>query len=200
MSGKNQVRNTTESAKNDPELMLMEMMDGGTSKAIENQEARGQKELVNSEILPTEITDEDKACLQTHGVIFADKVEDDPIFTYVTLPDGWAKKSTDHSMWSYLLDANGRVRAEIFYKAAYYDRSTFMRATVRYGVKVDYDARVNGLVVVHAVDQGDILKTFSRKCEDGEEDYECMDELATEAKSWLHQHYPDWKNPAKYWN
>jgi len=30
-------------------------------------------------------------------------------------------------MWSYLLDEHGRRRVAIFYKAAFYDRSAFMR-------------------------------------------------------------------------
>jgi hypothetical protein len=51
----------------------------------------------------------------------------DPIFCLAELPKGWKKRPTEHSMWSELVDENNVVKAEIFYKAAFYDRSAFMR-------------------------------------------------------------------------
>ena len=50
----------------------------------------------------------------------------DDLFCETTLPTGWSKVSTDHSMWSKLLDKKGRVRAMIFYKGVYYDRDAFI--------------------------------------------------------------------------
>ena len=37
------------------------------------------------------------------------------------------KVASDHSMWSKLEDENGVEIASIFYKAAFYDMSAFMR-------------------------------------------------------------------------
>ena len=92
---------------------------------IEASEARGQRELSDGSQLPSDISG-DKAELEKDGVVFGQPSVDDPLFLDVTLPDGWKIERTDHSMWSKLIDANGRERASIFYKAAFYDRRAFM--------------------------------------------------------------------------
>ena len=101
---------------------------GGNPNAILNQEARGQDELVNSMQLPVDIRG-DRKILEQDGVQFGAVSSNDPLFCHVTLPSGWVKRKTDHSMWSELVDASGNVRANIFYKAASYDRDAFMNIT-----------------------------------------------------------------------
>lgn len=101
------------------------------SDAIEMQEARGQKELAGSDVLPSQIrgtrnSPDGREALERAGVRFGDYVESDPLFRYVELPEGWEKRPTDHSLWTDLVDAEGRVRASIFYKAAFYDRDAFV--------------------------------------------------------------------------
>ena len=100
---------------------------GGNPRAIEDQEARGQAELVNSEVLPASCGGREK--LEAAGVVFGSPVDGDPLFVHAALPDGWKKRPTEHSMWSDLIDAEGKVRANIFYKAAFYDRKAHMNAT-----------------------------------------------------------------------
>jgi hypothetical protein len=63
------------------------------------------------------------------GFTFGDPVPGDPLFQQATLPEGWSKQPTDHSMWTKIVDDRGVERVEVFYKAAYYDRSAFMRLT-----------------------------------------------------------------------
>lgn len=92
-----------------------------TPGGIERQEAQGQRDLVNSANLPTEAPWKELAAL---GVIKGERVDD--LFTSATLSEGWKKEATDHSMWSKLVDADGKVIAQIFYKAAFYDRSAHM--------------------------------------------------------------------------
>lgn len=96
---------------------------------IYNQEAAGQEELVKSDTLPSNIDSESKKILEEAGVKFGNPVDGDPIFTYAELPAGWKKIPTDHSMWSNLVDETGKVRAQIFYKAAFYDRSAHISAS-----------------------------------------------------------------------
>ena len=94
---------------------------------IEASEARGQSELVASTQLPTEIRPpEGKKTLEEAGVKFGEPNEEDPLFCEATLPEGWKKVATEHSMWSELVDDKGVKRASIFYKAAFYDRAAFM--------------------------------------------------------------------------
>ena len=97
----------------------------GMPVMIEASESRGQAELVNSTQLPTKVHG-DKAKLEAAGIVFGDRCEGDPLFCEATLPDGWKKEATGHSMWSMLVDADRKERASIFYKAAFYDRDAFM--------------------------------------------------------------------------
>jgi len=105
-----------------------EWLMGGNPNAIERQEDRGQQELVNAEVLPSAINSfgGDQKTLEDAGVVFGDIVDGDPIFRHVNLPKGWKKQATEHSMHIELLDVNNKVRANIFYKAAFYDRRADM--------------------------------------------------------------------------
>jgi len=98
---------------------------GGNPDAILDQESRGQDQLVNSHDLPVSCRP-NRDVLETAGVKFGNPKKSDPLFCRAELPDGWTKRATDHSMWSELVDAGGRLRARIFYKAAFYDRDAFM--------------------------------------------------------------------------
>jgi len=119
--------NTTKQVKEDPRSFLFAGLVLGSSGAVLNQEKQGQASFVNSETLPTDMGAEDRKVLEEAGVKFGEKVEDDEMFQHVELPVGWKKVPTSHSMWSNLVDDKGGVRAEIFYKAAFYDRSAFLR-------------------------------------------------------------------------
>ena len=129
-------------------LLFMEsLLSGDVSKAIENQEKRGQSALVNSFSLPIKYgrgnvkdTVEYLNKLKEIGIkVLGDK---DDLFMEVELPTGWSLKRTDHSMWSNLVDNKGRERASIFYKAAFYDRDAFINFNRRLHIsseKHDYD-------------------------------------------------------------
>lgn len=97
----------------------------GFSSYIEQQEAQGQRELVESQDLPvdTKGTDQDFVNL---GFVFGEPHKYDPLFRPATLPEGWRREGSDHSMGSYIVDDRGRKRVSIFYKAAFYDRSAHM--------------------------------------------------------------------------
>ena len=101
-----------------------EWLFGGNPNAIEQQEAEGQKELVDSSLLPVKVHGKEE--LEKLGVKFGQPLPDDPLFCEAELPEGWKKRPTDHSMGSELVDEKGKVRAFIFYKAAFYDRSASM--------------------------------------------------------------------------
>lgn len=128
------IRNTS-ADMNDPinaMLLLAEAMGpGGTEGAIVAQERQGQRELVHSDRLPTDTrsTDAEFAAL---GFTFGEPDQRDPMFRPATLPEGWVKQASDHDMWSYVVDVQGRRRVSCFYKAAFYDRSAFMRLTSVY--------------------------------------------------------------------
>lgn len=123
------------------EVLLDALLGGDTSAAIERQEARGQAAMVRSDRLPVAGTTVTRI-YEPFGPAAADAPEwaalgfrlgpadtsdlgtnGRPLFRPVTLPPGWARQGSDHSMWSYIVDERGRQRVAVFYKAAFYDRS-----------------------------------------------------------------------------
>lgn len=98
-----------------------------SSDAVVAQEKRGQENLVNSSQLPVSIRPANgKTVLEAAGVKFLGVDRDEDLFQNVELPDGWKKVGTSHDMHSDLVDETGKVRASIFYKAAFYDRRANM--------------------------------------------------------------------------
>jgi hypothetical protein len=175
----NRITNTT---KIDPLVQLLVTVSG--FGGIERQEAKGQAELVQSEVLPTEIGIKDKKVLELAGVVFGKAVDGDEIFTNVKLPAGWQKVPTGHSMWSELKDDKGRVRASIFYKAAFYDRHAFIRCDCRIRLKYADDGKYDVVKDDVIIFKGCTGYEESRKqCED-----------------WLRLNYPNWQDPAGYWD
>lgn len=125
------IRNTTTDPAT-PFLVLLDGLDGnGGSGAIKAMEKQGQQQLVNSDRLPTNGNNGDRDgnddAYLALGFTFGEPDADDPMFRPATLPSGWKREASDHDMWSYIVDELGRRRVAIFYKAAFYDRSAFMR-------------------------------------------------------------------------
>ena len=113
--------------KTDPLLLLAEAMGaGGMAGSIERMEAQGQREIVNSTVIPTRINSGSEEELTALGFKLGDKVQGDPMFRSAELPDGWKREGSDHAMWSHIVDDLGRKRISIFYKAAFYDRDAFL--------------------------------------------------------------------------
>jgi hypothetical protein len=76
------------------------------------------------------------------GVIFGEPVEGDKkFFRHATLPTGWKIVPTDHHMYSNLVDDKGRPRAQIGFKAAFYDRWTSISTIHRFRVERLYHER-----------------------------------------------------------
>ena len=175
-----------------------------TPGGIERQEAAGQCSFVASETLPKEML---HGCtrekLEQMGIKFGEDVDD--LFVAVQLPDGWKKRATGHSMWSELLDQKGRQRAKIFYKAAFYDRRASISLSYRYTVNSyeacdkDGNAAEDGKhthikVVVLDCDQPvHVVGIYEDR------DYSLGSELVKQAKAWLDQNHPDWRDPLAYW-
>jgi hypothetical protein len=102
-----------------------------TSKpgGIEQQEAQGQQNLVQSTTLPI---DGDWEVLERWGIVKGEPIDD--LFCHCTLPEGWTKAPTDRRLWSSLVDARGLIRASIFYKAAFKNRDAFFYSVTRFTI------------------------------------------------------------------
>jgi hypothetical protein len=199
-------KNTEQEAKENPQRFLISSIVKGSSTAIEDQEAEGQKSFVGSETLPTKMGQglhgDDKAILESWGITFLGPVEGDKLFTYVELPKGWNKVPTDHSMWSNLVDDKGRVRANIFYKAAFYDRDAFLNVCPRFTTQRDYDKKEKeNVIVVNVMDCGKIIHSTEpmKLPERGQAYLDMLDDAEAKAQKWLDEHYPNWKDKAACW-
>lgn len=171
-----------------------------TPGGIERQEAQGQRDLVKNARIPKDVYGHNlDDVLSKWGIETHESVDD--LFVQVELPDGWQLKATDHSMHSDLLDDKGRVRASIFYKAAFYDRCADMALKTRYTFTVepvngwqDYDCKD---YVCKVMDQGKVLwvSDVAKNASFPE-----RDELGDKGKAYLDKRYPEWRSPFAYWD
>lgn len=199
--------NTTQQAAEFPLLQYGEMLGASSgSDAILAQEASGGKALVMSDTLPN-VTAEQRAILESFGVVFGDPVPKDDLFTYAQLPEGWTKVlGEDDPRASYLLDDKGRRRAYIFYKAAYYDRYASISLLTRFSIRKDYehvDARIESRYM--ALDGETVVRTSHTYGFPADEKYSTIGEEAneaakTEVELWLSDRYPDWQSLTAYWD
>ena len=185
----------------DLENAIIAMMPGG----IEAQEAAGQRSFVASETLPGEVLAGTREELEAMGIEYIEQVDD--LFWRVNLPEGWKRVSTDHSMWSHLVDDKGRQRASIFYKAAFYDRRAHVGINSRFSYRVQ---RVNGWDTDDGLWHGVVLdgetviwstpEKLKEPANPEREYWDAKDALAEQARMWLKEHYPDWGNRLSYWD
>lgn len=184
-----------------------------TPGGIEAQEARGQREFVSNETLPIECMFCDRDMFEAMGIVYGKPIDD--LFVTVQLPIGWKKEPTPHSMWSNLLDGQGRARARIFYKAAFYDRRAEIQPVRRYS----YGSRpLNGWdaptedrdpYIGIVTDQEQVIwrteRELARPASDWDREqvlafYRGKEGLVAEAKEWLEGNYPDYNDPLAYWD
>ncbi len=200
--------NTSREAHDEPILNLLKASVVG-GRAIEQQEAQGQTELVHSDTLPSDMQCDTREVLESFGVEFLGQVQGDELFMYAKLPDGWSKKASGHSMWSYLVDEQGRERASIFYKAAFYDRKAHMSASRRFTITRDYDD--TAVHMMHVIDCGKTVFSTDpvpdptrNNPENRHEAWSNLDAIDKEARAlceqWLIDNgYPNWSDAREYW-
>lgn len=182
---------------------LENFMAAATPGGIEAQEARGQRDFVASTTLPKQCNGCTREQLEAMGIVFG-KDEDD-LFIAATLPAGWKKEATDHSMWSKLIDDKDRERASIFYKAAFYDRSAhidlsnFYRTRNRYLDTNGKEGAGRPSTIQHLVvnANGETLLDAGTA---GYEDYAAQETCDKKCVEWLASNAPDWRNPLAYWD
>lgn len=138
-------KETPEEAGFNAQLLAIQGVGGDAS--TRDSEARGQRELVESQSLPSATSFGDSVNPETDkpfieiGIKFDTPFNDDPLFRPTTLPEGWTKAATGHDMWSHVLDERGRKRIAVFYKAAFYDRAARMSLMNRFVVSTQSSLR-----------------------------------------------------------
>ena len=105
----------------DDENFVVATLPGG----IEAQEARGQETFAAGDSLPIEMRGTTLDDLTSLGFVFGAAI--DELFVECRVPEFWTKRPTEHPLHTEILDAAGKVRGSVFYKAAYYDRRADLR-------------------------------------------------------------------------
>ena len=98
---------------------LKNFIAAATPGGIERSEHHGQKEFLAHDALPI-ATAADWEILESWGVEKGEAIDD--LFYSAKLPTGWSKVAGKVPRGSTLCDDRGLVRANIFYKAAAYDK------------------------------------------------------------------------------
>lgn len=169
-----------------------------TPGGIEAQEAAGQAMLVASEQLPKEMRGATREQLEALGFVFGGDV--DELFVTAHLPPGWKKVASYHSMHSDLVDDKGRVRAGIFYKAAFYDRRADISFKSRYAENHYAEcAEQPESYQVQAEDAGQVIHVFGTYAK-GSEGWDECNRLEKIARAWLDEKFPQWCDQLAYWD
>jgi hypothetical protein len=190
-------------ARGDLENFLVASQPGG----IEAQEARGQRDLVETfNRLPHMKEREMDAALKM-GFIIGDRI--DEVFVAATPPEGWTLRATEHSMHSDVIDDKGRERGGLFYKAAFYDRKARVTWNRRYEIHTDYR---DGVEIYTAMDRKtneaimDPVEVTEPKTPQ-DRNWDAYDaKNAENAKVYaalvakLDERFPDNKDASAYWN
>lgn len=173
-----------------------------TPGGIEAQEKAGQTALVSSTDMPISLQPSREA-FEALGFKFGEKI--DELFVKAELPAGWKREATDHSMHSNILDAKGRKRVGVFYKAAFYDRKANAHLNNRFRMtKSHYEGEAKrpekgGSVSAMVKDEstGEILFTSKPYTY---QDWAAEDMAEHEVTLWMNEHYPQWDDPTKWWD
>lgn len=179
--------------KGDLENLVVASTPGG----IVAQEARGQKDFVNASTLPKDggMGKDSRETLELFDIKVIGDMDD--IFYNVELPIGWHKEATDHNMWNKLIDEQGRQRASIFYKAAFYDRHAHISFEYRYRANHEpvhgYDAPYSPDETYYAV-----IKDCGNEIWRSAETYDYNESYKVAENELLNQ-YPDAKSLTAYW-
>jgi hypothetical protein len=92
----------------------------------EDVERHGQEAFVfDTTVLPINIENGCSADFVALGITFGSVIDD--LFQEASLPEGWAKQPCSNAVWSEIVDGDGSVKIEVYFKAVYYDRHAFMR-------------------------------------------------------------------------
>lgn len=202
-------------SKMDPMSILVALM-GDPSGGIERMEREGQRELTGTSTIPTHFLDysaaEGKALLCRAGFEVGKVVPGDDLFQYCRLPEGWKKVTGHHAMWTQIVDAKGRERGSIFYKAAFYDRSAHIRLHNRITLRQDYAAKGMYRYQVVAREDGENVRVLYSAERDGIPDlleipyeerapyWKMEEEIRADARQWMENNYPEHEDELAYWD
>lgn len=150
------------------------------------------KTLLPEGMLPKEMKPSSQA-FEDVGFTFEETA--DNVLCNGTLPEGWKTKA-DCENWLDFIDEKGRERGSIFFKYTFMERRGYMYLTPWFYVHTSDGVRPPFTVSVKNGKGETIFVAGQSKTWYSKE----MFDLKKKAKEFLDSNYPDWRNPAKYWD
>ena len=185
-------------------MMILRALDG-EKNVVENMEAEGQRYAVNNALLARKMRPSREAW-EKFGFEFIDDYEDE-VLIEAKLPEGWSIRATDHSMWNEIVDANGYVRGNMFYKSSFYDRDAHMDLCRRYGIHSDYVDEDYTTSEIYFGNRNEKIFVAGQVCiprglsaEERKAKSEEKDRLFDMAKEFADKYYPNWEDVNAYWD
>lgn len=153
--------------------------------------------------LPANMREEDRRTLEYYRVRFlGDKVftvSDEYEFIRVLLPKGWRILWSD---WT-LRDEKGRERGYTRCKPDPMTGWVYFYLTTRFSCRADETSyRKTGAVGAIVTDCGETIHTTKPVQQKEEETLYCqfLERVIGAGERWLDEHYPQWRDPAAYWD
>lgn len=168
---------------------------------------RGRESFLVSSALPTTIEGvtkkEGERLLQDMGIELGDAYKNDPVFRQATLPSGWEKISTDDMppTITRLVDEQGRQRGSVYFDNMPRTRKAHLTLNTRFSVDSrEFD--IDDEIIFDVLDSGTITHSTNPIPRTGDHttDVRAENQARRMAIDWLEERYPDWRNPAAYWD
>ena len=125
-----------------------------------------------------------------------------PGFQYVELPDGWCVVETHDSSIRKLIDAKDRQRAFISYSEDREGWGASLHASLRFRFIVGVDSNERR-VLSYVTDCDRVIHRFKPvllKDQTTPAALAAEDRARKVALVWINEHYPNWRDPAAYWD
>lgn len=173
-------------------------------EAADRESAKSVQSFAASDTLPADADKFQRRVLKRAGVTFGNPVAEDPIFTFVRLPDGWSKVASTEPSWFDLVDDKGRSRALICYNAWFQAREAQIILLKRFILARDYAIEdEKGVIQYDVLDQGVVVFTTEQyganTNRDSKEWYREERKAHKVAKAWLNKNYPGWDDYVFDW-
>lgn len=141
--------------------------------------------------------------LSAAGVIWHEPIKENSVICRVHLPLGWSKVKVSGVTFS-LLDDKGRERATTFESSQpFITLSRRFRVTRIHEREQGKDQNPGEIVACVRGENGIVLHMTQAflvtHCRTEDDQHELRERVEDEAREWLDQHYPNWRDAGAYW-
>lgn len=164
-----------------------------TNSELQTAQASNTTPVRNVHDLPKNMFPSQEA-FEKVGFIFKDT--DDPLFVQASLPEGWELKYDDTDGLHYFVDQKGRTRGTYISTDDEADENIGLYRSIGLFIRFyTFYSSNDGRISVY--DEDKVIYTAGICKSPCSPQYF---ELIDDAKAYLAEHYPEWKDPTKYWD